>query len=389
MRQKPNDFVKERDEASKLHLPHPAVNARRSIAADRILYVVSQETVSDLPWVPYAISLALSVYYRKMRYSYVHMFRNRARTAFRNTVIVLRHWAERWTTARVMADLGDSVSKKLADAELKVKSRIDEGTPVEQIVLKGIQERASRNAEMEIAYADVDDTSELHMDLERLRFRQNQRQNDRESAGGRVNGQQEGGPEVGTIRIGLQHNQPPAAIPPQDLIPHGRATDIRFQAPDLSTSEEDGREDRRPQHSSRLSPARQSRLADQQPADNRSASANNSIASSCTLAGTGSDVLNSIAPPPNIPLSGANLSAPEPNPDLMSMDVSLGTSMAGDQSLENFLDQVNYFNHIDSSFDLSRVDTTFRANLDITWPQLWNPTWSDFGLDFGDVPSTG
>jgi len=65
------------------------------------------------PFVPYAVSLALTVEYRKMRYSRTAMFRNRARVIFKNIVDLLHGLGRTYVSARVNAGLGESILREM------------------------------------------------------------------------------------------------------------------------------------------------------------------------------------------------------------------------------------------------------------------------------------
>lgn len=100
------------------HLPQPHVNARRSLSADRIIEIVesclhSTEGLCTLPFVPYAVALALSVAYRKMRYSKIPMYRLRGKNRFKDVVELLQKLGEIYTSARVNASLGISILREL------------------------------------------------------------------------------------------------------------------------------------------------------------------------------------------------------------------------------------------------------------------------------------
>jgi len=75
--------------------------------------VAQNEEIASFPFIPYAVSLALTVQYRKMRYSRTAMFRNRARAAFKDIVAVLRDMGGVFSSARVNARLGESIWKEM------------------------------------------------------------------------------------------------------------------------------------------------------------------------------------------------------------------------------------------------------------------------------------
>lgn len=97
-------------------LPPPSANARRSLAAERIACAVERDCLSSLPFIPYAVSLALSVEYRKMRHSRLPMFRTRAMNAFKRNCDLLRSYSEHYWSARVVAGLGDGVLREMERA---------------------------------------------------------------------------------------------------------------------------------------------------------------------------------------------------------------------------------------------------------------------------------
>jgi hypothetical protein len=66
-----------------------------------------------MPFVPYAVSLALSVEYRKMRHSRLPMFRARARAAFKSNCELLRRFGDVFWSARVVAGLGERVLREM------------------------------------------------------------------------------------------------------------------------------------------------------------------------------------------------------------------------------------------------------------------------------------
>lgn len=100
------------------HLPQPNLNARRSLSADRIVEIVesslsASESLCNLPFVPYAVALSLSVAYRKMRYSRIPMYRMRGKSVFKEVVDLLEKLGEIYTSARVNASLGTSILREL------------------------------------------------------------------------------------------------------------------------------------------------------------------------------------------------------------------------------------------------------------------------------------
>jgi hypothetical protein len=121
------------------HLPDPLLNARRSISADRILQIVKQYDVGPLPFVPYALSIALSVAYRKWRFSQIPMFRTRGRAAFLEVLPVLEAWGRVFTSARVNHNLAQKVvegMEKVADT-IKRKAPASTAIPLQLVVDQG------------------------------------------------------------------------------------------------------------------------------------------------------------------------------------------------------------------------------------------------------------
>lgn len=103
------------------HLPHPNINARRSLSADRIVDAVSfalkfptsPDRITVVPFVPYALALSLSVSYRKMRYSKIPLYRLRGKTRFKEVVALLRKLSDTFTCARVNAGLGEAILQEM------------------------------------------------------------------------------------------------------------------------------------------------------------------------------------------------------------------------------------------------------------------------------------
>jgi hypothetical protein len=103
------------------HLPHPNINARRSLSADRIVDAVSfalnfptsPDRITVVPFVPYALALSLSVAYRKMRYSKIPLYRLRGKTRFKEVVALLKKLSDTFTSARVNAGLGEAILQEM------------------------------------------------------------------------------------------------------------------------------------------------------------------------------------------------------------------------------------------------------------------------------------
>lgn len=112
------------------HLPEPLLNARRSISADRILQIVKQYDVGPLPFIPYALSISLSVAYRKWRFSQIAMFRARGRAAFLEVLPVLEEWGRVFTSARINHNLAQKVVEGMEKVAGNIKRKQRDYTPV-------------------------------------------------------------------------------------------------------------------------------------------------------------------------------------------------------------------------------------------------------------------
>lgn len=117
------------------HLPHPNMNARRSLSADRIVDAVSfalsfpasPDRITVVPFVPYALALSLSVSYRKMRYSKIPLYRLRGKMRFKEVVALLKKLGETFTCARVNAGLGEAI---LQEMDKTAKELVNSGAAV-------------------------------------------------------------------------------------------------------------------------------------------------------------------------------------------------------------------------------------------------------------------
>ncbi|KAI1119820.1 hypothetical protein F5Y10DRAFT_149432 [Nemania abortiva] len=100
-------------------LPSPATNSRRSLAAERITSIISEEfagQLSYMPFIPYAVSLSLSVSYRKMRHSKVPMFRNRGKQAFRKNIQLLKSMDDMFWKSKTMVAMAEQVLNEMDKA---------------------------------------------------------------------------------------------------------------------------------------------------------------------------------------------------------------------------------------------------------------------------------
>ncbi|KAI0869105.1 hypothetical protein GGS24DRAFT_494024 [Hypoxylon argillaceum] len=100
-------------------LPNPANNSRRSLAADRITSIIGEEfagQLSYMPFIPYGVSLSLSVSYRKMRHSKVPMFRNRGKQAFRKNILLLKSMDDMFWKSKTMVVMAEQVLNEMDKA---------------------------------------------------------------------------------------------------------------------------------------------------------------------------------------------------------------------------------------------------------------------------------
>lgn len=91
-------------------------NARRSLASERIAHAVKKEKLSPVPFIPYAVSLSLSVEYRKMRHSALPMFRARSRDVFKSSCELLKRFKNIFYSAKVTYGLGERMLKEMERA---------------------------------------------------------------------------------------------------------------------------------------------------------------------------------------------------------------------------------------------------------------------------------
>jgi hypothetical protein len=112
------------------HLPQPLLNARRSISADRILQITKQYDVGPLPFIPYALSISLSVAYRKWRFSQIPMFQARGRESFMEILAVLEKWGCVFTSARINYNLAQKVVEGMEKVHDNMKRKCRDKTPV-------------------------------------------------------------------------------------------------------------------------------------------------------------------------------------------------------------------------------------------------------------------
>jgi hypothetical protein len=84
---------------------------RQSRSASQVTVIVSQDGWGQLvllPWVPYAVSLSLSVAYREMRRTKIPLYRARARGHLQENCSILERLGETFSFASTMAEMGKS-----------------------------------------------------------------------------------------------------------------------------------------------------------------------------------------------------------------------------------------------------------------------------------------
>jgi hypothetical protein len=89
---------------------------RQTLSASRVTSIVGHEfrdQLSFFPFVPYAVSLSLSVVYREMRQSKVPMYRTRAQVSTLENCKVLDGLKDIFWTAAVMADMAHATLTEL------------------------------------------------------------------------------------------------------------------------------------------------------------------------------------------------------------------------------------------------------------------------------------
>lgn len=126
------------------HLPPPSANARRILAAERITQVLAvefagcttfQSSLPLLPFIPYALSLSLSVAYRKIRHTQtrVPMFLSRARTNFATNCALLRRIGNEggiWS-AKVLAGMAERLLREMDRAVERMQGGQGQGAAAE------------------------------------------------------------------------------------------------------------------------------------------------------------------------------------------------------------------------------------------------------------------
>lgn len=89
---------------------------RQSLASLRVSSTVSRELRNQLvlfPFVPYAISLSLSIAYREMRHSKISMHRARARDQVQTNCGILSELGDIFWSASTMAEIGKLTLKEM------------------------------------------------------------------------------------------------------------------------------------------------------------------------------------------------------------------------------------------------------------------------------------
>ena len=105
-----------RSSSCDVRLSSSAAQVRQNLSATRLTAMHGDEfrnQVVLLPFVPYAISLSLSVAYREMRRSKVPMYRARAQNDVKANCRSLDQLGEIFWTARIMAQMGNATLREL------------------------------------------------------------------------------------------------------------------------------------------------------------------------------------------------------------------------------------------------------------------------------------
>ncbi|KAG7294036.1 hypothetical protein NEMBOFW57_004098 [Staphylotrichum longicolle] len=108
-------------EAGAQHEPESLLGISHS--TDRILDVIRGYKLSPMPFVPYALTLSLSVAYRKWRFSRLPMFRTRGGADFKKVLGPVQEMGAIWSSARINGQLGQAVMLKLDRNEILNKKR--------------------------------------------------------------------------------------------------------------------------------------------------------------------------------------------------------------------------------------------------------------------------
>ena len=85
-----------------------------------------------MPFVPYALSLSLTVAYRKWRFSRTPLFRVRGKDDFLQTLAVLEGFGKIWTSARINSNLGNMVMARVRQLEAESRSKQAPGSSSER-----------------------------------------------------------------------------------------------------------------------------------------------------------------------------------------------------------------------------------------------------------------
>jgi hypothetical protein len=89
---------------------------RQSLSSLRVTATICRESRDQLvlfPFVPYAVSLSLSIAYREMRYNKVSMYRARARAQFQKSCDALEELGEVFWSASTMAEMGKATLREM------------------------------------------------------------------------------------------------------------------------------------------------------------------------------------------------------------------------------------------------------------------------------------
>lgn len=158
-----------------------AADARQSLSAIKVRSLTSQDAHEEpvlLPWIPYAVSLTLSIAYLEMRHSKVAMYQVRARRDLHSACCILKGLGETFWSAAVMSEMGNSLMQEMervvATASLPRQFREADGGSTEEILrpdTAGRQEaEASQNEASGLSNGAFHDQGSQNQDLGALDF---------------------------------------------------------------------------------------------------------------------------------------------------------------------------------------------------------------------------
>lgn len=147
-------------------------SARQLFAASRITSLVREEIGRELIYlhfVPYAVSLSLSISYKQMRHAKIPIYRQRARSDLQSTCDLLDHLSNYFYLASVMANMGKATIAEMGRVSETIRrernliedqpSQQSQESNADQPVASDVPENVVEHGNMELAdfnLADVD-----------------------------------------------------------------------------------------------------------------------------------------------------------------------------------------------------------------------------------------